>query len=200
MIKPAFFKELNDANRRIKISKRTTGTTIARPNTQRCARSPSFEPRALARSAFSRSIRIRETVRLTAEQAQDVRRTSMQYNSGFTLPATAYCQSVAGGGSASGCSNTAYAGGSLSVGNDSQVNGFDVDGSGNALDSVGNLSTASQTLGALTPASFPSYNGTTDYSGSASNLGSRCRSSDRVEWKVRAAVARRPGQVEPRLV
>lgn len=95
-------------------------------------------------------------------------------NSGFTLPATAYCQSVAGGGSASGCSNTAYAGGSLSVGNDSQVNGFDVDGSGNALDSVGNLSTASQTLGALTPASFPSYNGTTDYSGSASNLGSRC--------------------------
>lgn len=80
-------------------------------------------------------------------------------------------------GAARTCSATAvcaypiYAGSSLSVGNDSEINNHDITGSGNAIDpNTGATSTVTQTLGALSPATFPSYSGVTDYSGAASGL------------------------------
>ncbi len=69
------------------------------------------------------------------------------------------------------CANPVYAGSSLSVGEDSEINHHDITGSGNTINpDTGVRSTATQTLGALSPAAFPSFSGGSDYSGSASSL------------------------------
>lgn len=72
--------------------------SVAVPGSQIPAAAAGTQPRpatvdvfGLVRDELQRPVgRIRETVRLTAEQAQDVRRKSMQYNSGFTLPPGKY--------------------------------------------------------------------------------------------------------------
>jgi len=69
------------------------------------------------------------------------------------------------------CAYPLHAGGSLSVGKESKINGNTISGSGNAIDPAnGNLVNAPQALSAHNPASFPSYSGGNNYSGSASNL------------------------------
>lgn len=69
------------------------------------------------------------------------------------------------------CAYPLHAGGSLSIGKESKINGNTISGSGNAIDPAnGNLVNASQTLSAHNPATFPSYSGGTHYSGSASSL------------------------------
>jgi|GEM_PF-2020919 len=69
------------------------------------------------------------------------------------------------------CSYPVHAGISLNVGQESEINNHDITGSGNAINpDTGVRSTVSQTLGALSPASFPSYSGGSDYNGSASAL------------------------------
>lgn len=73
--------------------------------------------------------------------------------------------------SGAGCDYPIYAGGSLSIGRESGINGHDISGSGNAVDpDTGNVSGAVQIIGLLTPASFPSYSGGSNYSGSGSGL------------------------------
>ncbi len=95
------------------------------------------------------------------------------YNAELTASevATLFGETHACATTAAVCANPVYAGSSLSVGDDSEINNHDITGSGNAINpDTGVRSTATQTLGALNPASFPSFSGGSDYSGSASSL------------------------------
>lgn len=69
------------------------------------------------------------------------------------------------------CAYPVHGGVSLTLDKESSINGNSISGSGNALDPAnGNLINAAQSLGAHVPASFPSYSGGANYSGSASGL------------------------------
>ena len=62
-------------------------------------------------------------------------------------------------------------GGSLSLGSDVAINNHNVTGSGAAIDpNTGVRTSATLTPGALSPATFPSYSSSTDYSGTAASL------------------------------
>lgn len=70
-----------------------------------------------------------------------------------------------------GCDAPVYAGSGLTVGQESEINNHTITGSGNTINaSTGVRSTTTQTLGSHIPASFPTYSGGSDYSGSASGL------------------------------
>lgn len=69
------------------------------------------------------------------------------------------------------CAYPLHAGGSLSVGRDSKINGNTISGSGNAIDpATGNLVSAPLAARAHTPATFPIYSGGANYNGSAGGL------------------------------